>query len=102
MIFICVEADDIEIVNYVDSLSNKQLSHYSRCYTVKSLRHYVTIQYHWMEEAKYFAGLTLKHNPTQMELVDHWNAHQNAERFRAYYIVKYPDRVNIIEPEYHI
>jgi hypothetical protein len=93
---------DYDILTHIDSLSEGQLLYYSNCYLINNLRHYVNVQYTWMEEAKYFAGLNLNHSPTQIEFIEHWNLHRNAERFRAYYVIKYPDNVSMLEPEYCI
>ncbi|MHA2408317.1 MAG: hypothetical protein ACXACA_08100 [Candidatus Ranarchaeia archaeon] len=94
--------DDEGILRQVDSLPRGQLLFYSRCYTVKNLKHYVGIQYEWFVKATYYAGLTLQRSPSQLELVEHWNLHSNAERFRVFYVLKYPENVELLEPEWHI
>jgi hypothetical protein len=94
--------DDRAILDYVDSLSESRLIYFSNCYYVKTLTHYVTLQCGWFEETKYYVGLKLNRNPSQTETLEQWVAAKNPERFRAYYVLKYPRNVELLEPEYHI
>lgn len=93
---------DIEILEIVDGLSDTRLRHYSFCYYMNDLRHYLKIQCGWIETERYFLGMELEKRPTELEVISAWETHRNAERFKAYYVMRYPEKVSIIEPEYYI
>ena len=93
---------EYEIIEYIDSIPSETLRGYSDTYTINDLTHYMTIQIHWMEEEKYLLGTKIHRNPNTIELIDEWDMHHNAERFRAFYILTYTGSVSLSEPEYYI
>lgn len=97
-----MDSFDKEIIEHIDSLTECSLLYYTRCYSVKHFKHYMEIQRYWMEDCKYYAGLKLNRSPSQLEIVEYWNYHNNAERFRAYYVLRYPENVEKLEPEWFI
>lgn len=56
-------------------------------------RFYQAVQAEWLKGEQYLLGTRLGRSPTQRELfVDFMNNH-NGQRFRAYFLMKYPDRM---------
>lgn len=87
---------DEEIILQIDSLSLEELKYYSDHYIVNNLNHYMKLQIEWLEKEKYYLGIKLRHNPNNEELINFWVKHHNSERFRAFYVLKYPDKVRFI------
>ena len=85
-------SDDSEIIQTIDSLSYEQLLEYSVFYP-QDLRHYLSIQRKWLQDELYYLGLKLNHNPTPKEFDLDLIETKNTERFRAFYCLKYPDKV---------
>ena len=57
------------------------------------LRFYQSLQLRWLRDEEYLLGTRLGRRPTQRELfVDFLNNH-NGQRFRAYFAMKYPQRM---------
>lgn len=94
-IFIKVWAskEDEEIINRVDSMDNTTLDYYSKSFIALDLKHYMKLQLQWMEEERYFLGIKLQRCPTDIELLSDWITHRNPQRFRAFYVLKYPERI---------
>jgi hypothetical protein len=73
-------------------MTYEELAYYSKNYIVTDLDHYMGLQIHWLEEEKYYLGIKLGQNPTDEEVIEAWVRHHNSERFRAFYILKYPEK----------
>ena len=57
------------------------------------VKFYQSMQLRWLHDEEYLLGTRLGRRPTQRELfVDFMNNH-NGRRFRAYFAIKYPDRM---------
>lgn len=95
MILICVDnyTEEELLILQVDSFTMNELEYYSKTYIVTDLGHYMGLQIHWLEEEKYYLGIKLNHNPTNEEVIDAWVRHHNSERFRAFYVLRYPEKV---------
>lgn len=85
---------DSEIISEIDSLSYDKLLEYSHFYP-QDLRHYLIKQREWLQDEKYYLGIKLNHNPTEIEFEKDLQETKNAERFRAFYCLKYPDKIKI-------
>lgn len=92
-IHVLASPEDSEIITKVDSMDEPTLEYYSNQYSVKNLKHYMALQVKWVEEERYFVGQKLGHNPTDIELLNDWVKHKNPQRFRAFYVLKYPKKV---------
>lgn len=55
-----------------------------------------TAQMEWIRGEHYLLATRLGRSPTQAELSADFNAHRNGQRFRAYYVMKYPRRMKPI------
>lgn len=63
---------------------------------------YRTLQMQWLRDEEYLLGTKLGRRPTHKELfLDFMNNH-NGLRFRAYFSLKYPDRVRKIRRSKHV
>lgn len=93
LIQVWASPEDSEIINKVDSMNNTTLNYYSEHFVVIDLKHYMKLQIKWMEEERYFLGTRVHHNPTDEELIEDWILHKNPQRFRAFYVLKYPEKV---------
>jgi hypothetical protein len=87
---------DEDVILFIDSLDTGSILQYSINYAMKNLNHYLTLQSKWMEEERYLLGTVINHNPSEIELLDAWETHYNAERFRAFYVLRYPENVEKI------
>ena len=47
------------------------------------------LQIQWIEDEKYLLGISLSKCPSDLEVVTAWSNHRNAERFRAFYVLRY-------------
>jgi len=82
------------IMAIVDQFTSLELQQYSAFYP-KNLRHYAEIQKSWMQDSTYFLGIDLGHKPDPTELADKILNTNHSQRFRAYYALRFPDRVTI-------
>ena len=57
------------------------------------VRFYQSLQLRWLRDEEYLLGTRLGRRPTQRELFADFLNHHNGQRFRAYFAMKYPDRM---------
>ena len=57
------------------------------------LRFYQSLQLQWLRDEEYLLSTRLGRRPTQRELFVDFLNHHNGERFRAYFAMKYPERM---------
>jgi hypothetical protein len=81
-----------DIIKQIDSLEEKDLMGYSN-FCPQDLRHYLSIQRKWLEDEIYFLGVKLNRKPSQKEISENPERDKNAIRFRAFYCLKFPDKV---------
>ena len=62
------------------------------------LKHYMAVQKAWIEEDIYFLGCELQCKPSAAQIAERILTGRQSRRFRAYYSLRYPDKV--IHPEY--
>lgn len=91
-----------QILDYIDSLDIDNLLYYSKCYVVKDFKHYMNLQFLWIKDEKYYTGIELSKCPTDIEVLNNWSLHKNSERFKAFYVLYYPDKVEKLETDYQI
>lgn len=56
-------------------------------------RLYRSLQLRWLRDEQYLVGTRLGRSPEHAELSADFTEHDNGLRFRAYFAMKYPDRV---------
>jgi len=87
-------ANDSEIIQKIDSLPADELCGYSNFYP-QDLRHYLSIQNKWLQDEIYYLGQKLNRQPLQKEIIEDLEKTNNAVRFRAFYCLKYSDKIKI-------
>ncbi|MDX2109431.1 MAG: hypothetical protein SFY80_04240 [Verrucomicrobiota bacterium] len=84
--------DDQAIIRQVDQFSSEDLDVF-QAYCPVDLRHYNTLQLEWLRTEVYFLGCRLCHQPTCDDILTNPDRPRNSRRFRAYYCMRYADRV---------
>ena len=57
------------------------------------VRFYQSLQLRWLRDEEYLLGTRLGRRPTQRELFADFLNNHNGQRFRAYFAMKYPERM---------
>lgn len=57
------------------------------------VRFYQSLQLRWLRDEEYLLGTRLGRRPTQRELFVDFLKNHNGQRFRAYFAMKYPERM---------
>ena len=96
---LCVISDlsDALIVARIKRMTNRQLGRFDNLIPVdhRQQRHYQSLQLQWLRDEEYLLGTRLGRSPTQKELfIDFMNNH-NGLRFRAFFTLKYPDKMKL-------
>ena len=81
-----------DIIDEIDAMTSDQLEKFSD-YIPTDLRDYVTMQSKWIQDSIYFLGIDCGHVPTAVEISDKLLNTDHSMRYRAYYALKYPDKV---------
>lgn len=94
---LCVISDlsDALIVARIKRMTNQQLKRFDNLIPVdgRQQRHYQSLQLQWLRDEEYLLGTRLGRSPTHKELfIDFMNNH-NGLRFRAFFTLKYPDKM---------
>jgi hypothetical protein len=84
-----LERDVLKIVN---ELEPSELANYAP-FLPRSLQHYAQVQQKWMQDCIYFLGIDLGRQPQPGEIADKILNSDHSKRFRAYYTLRFPDRV---------
>ena len=62
------------------------------------VRFYQSLQLRWLRDEEYLLGTRLGRRPTQREIFADFLNNHNGQRFRAYFALKYPDRMKPKRP----
>ena len=81
-----------DILEEVNALTPEQLQMFSH-YMPIDLQDYVSKQTKWIQDSIYYLGIDSGHVPTAAEISDKLLNTDHSLRYRAYYALKYPDRV---------
>ena len=91
------DPEDRFFISLIKGCSQEELREFDK-YKPINLHHYAEIQKPWIEEDRYLLGIKINHEPTEMEFCDDYvRTTHNAERFRAYYVLKYHHMVERIK-----
>ena len=63
------------------------------------LKFYQSLQLHWLRDQEYLLGTRLGRKPTQREMFAEFMNNHNGQRFRAYFALKYPERMRPKRPQ---
>ena len=81
-----------DIIEEINAMTPEQLARFSS-YIPVDLRDYVTEQSKWIQDSIYFLGIDCGRVPTAIEISDKLLNTDHSLRYRAYYALKYPDKV---------
>ena len=85
-------SDDIDIIRKLKSMTSEELSYFDRTYGPTDLKHYNNVQIEWIKTSRWLLGTRIQRDPSEEECMMDYLA-QNSHRFRAFYAMKYPDKV---------
>lgn len=85
-------AEDRAVLAQVDLLSEEELDSFGRLCPI-DLAHYIRAQQPWIEDEIYFLGLSLNHQPSDAAIANYVLDQPHSKRFRAFYALRYPQRV---------
>lgn len=80
------------LLELVNGMSVEELGCFDN-YQCVDLSHYLRVQTGWLKEEMYLIGTRIGHEPTQNELMDDIEIYNNSCRFRAYYTMRYPEKM---------
>ncbi len=87
---------DQELLDRVDSLSPDELLAFKQVCPM-DLKHYMGVQRAWIEDDIYFLGCELRCKPSAAQIAERILTGRQSRRFRAYYAMRYPDKVSCPE-----
>lgn len=89
---------DAVTIARIKRMAPQRLVRYDRFVPVNNehQRNFHTLQMEWIRGEHYLLSRRLGRCPTQAELSADFNANRNGQRFRAYYVMKYPERMKRI------
>jgi len=87
------DKSDIPILEIIKGLSLEELNYFGE-YSPKDLKYYNSEQNNWLAKEKYLIAAR-KGSPevSPLELVEDIQRNHNPERYRAYFVLKYPNKV---------
>ncbi|PIN89641.1 hypothetical protein COU57_05775 [Candidatus Pacearchaeota archaeon CG10_big_fil_rev_8_21_14_0_10_32_14] len=86
---------DAPLIEIINGMTYEELKQFDQ-YTYKDRDHYMGLQRDlWFGKERYLISHRLGHDAevSSEELVDDINAHKNGERYRAWYVMKFPNMV---------
>ena len=88
------DESDIPILAQIKRVSSDGLNYFDRFLPKPEfVRDYINVQIGWVRTDFWFLGIKLGRCPTEAELSGDYKAHNNSLRFRAFYALKFPDRI---------
>ena len=90
-----VHLSDGEILSQIDSMAPEELVRRGDYVSRKGMmRHYGVLHREWIEKFDYYLGEEVGHKPCTGELVASPDFNVMCQRFRVFYGIKYPDKIN--------
>ena len=89
---------DTLILARIKRMSDARLRRFDRLVPADAKHHqlYRVLQMNWLRDEEYLLSTRLGRRPTPKELFVDFMAHKNGLRFRAYFTLKYPERMRPI------
>jgi hypothetical protein len=86
---------DYPIISVIKKLSHEQVRDIAKSVRVKDdfLTHYLKEQKLWIRDAKWYMGINLNRDVSNLELADEILERGLGEKFRLYYAAKYPTNI---------
>ena len=87
------DSDDVYILEQIKSMTPQELRVFDS-YGPIDFSHYVGLEKEWLERAEYLIAHRLGHSleVSDSELLEDVKENHLAERFRAWYVLKFPER----------
>jgi hypothetical protein len=91
---------DALIFARIKRMSDRQLRRFDRLVPADDaqVRFYQSLQLRWLRDQEYLLGTRLGRVPTAREMFVEFMTQHNGQRFRAYFALKYPDRMRPTRP----
>lgn len=88
------DSDDVHILEQIKGMSSQELKVFDS-YGPVDFCHYVRLERKWLETAKYLIATRPGHSSdvSDPELLEDVRENHLAERFRAWYVLKFPEKV---------
>jgi len=88
---------DIPVLEVIKGMSLEEMTEFSQ-YIPMSLRHYNSIQMEWLRKERYLIAHRENQcrdisDVSELELLEDLKKNHNAERFRVWYVLKFPHMV---------
>ncbi len=94
---LCVISDlsDALIFARIKRMTNQRLKRFDNLVPIddRQQRHYQSLQLQWLRDEEYLLGTRLGRSPTHKELFIDFMKNHNGLRFRAFFTLKYPDKM---------
>jgi hypothetical protein len=91
---------DLVILEIIKGMSLEELRSFD-IYTPKNMKHYSSLQVNWLKTEEHLIKNRQDHvgEVSELELIEDICKHHNGERYKVFYVLKYPDRVQRINEE---
>jgi len=83
---------DDKLLRFIDTRKDEELRYYDQ-YNITDLAHYNQLQKTWLDVERYYLGQEKDRHVTDEELITDALQRKTFNRFRAFYILSYPQNV---------
>ena len=91
-------SQDIHILEFINGIGDNEVNFFEK-YVPRSFNHYLKIQKHWIEKARYLLGTRRKEGLiSDMDLIKDMESNKTLIKFKLWYRFKFP---NLISPLYN-
>lgn len=80
-------------IRIIKGCSIEELKEFDKCKPI-NLNHYNSKQLDWIKTDKYFLREKLHHEPSELELITDLQKSHLMNRYKAFYVLKYPHMVD--------
>lgn len=91
------DAKDLPYLEIIKGMNAAEFAAFSR-YVLVDFRHYVQLQLEWLRTEKWLLGSKIQRDPSTHDLLEDVHLLPNSERFRVFYVLKYPHMVRPLTP----
>ena len=91
----CSHLRDDEILSHIDSMDSEELVARGNYASSKGMmKHYCTLHREWIEKFDYYLGEDVGCQPNEEELIGNPEFNKMCQRFRVFYGMKHPDKID--------
>ena len=88
--------EDLRILEGIKDLDYDTFQKEYDCYRPTDMQHYLSLEREWLQKEKYFLGIKEHHNPLIQEFLEDISKSHIGEKFKAFYVEKFPEKVEKI------